>query len=350
MERMIYRALRNLGFITLLWGWTSATTRAQNCEATYNCGGCNGAWAEIRCVCRSVENQIQCLRCDTNNPCQGQCMECCYRNLGTGQTSCSRATCNSRTVWCSSGCSDALESSERAGPGVQRTSGQPSCPQIAPWGTIALLGTKETLVSNGLTIESVDSTGVIRVSDPAMITVVTDDGKSKRLGGVEFTLTNLGSELLVAHGLIFEVYWRGRSEPVRFSQVADGWFHDGGLGPGQSARYQAGLLIEPADASLLERLVVGVDYAETRSGSLRGADHGRFGDFLRNEREVQRRVTAAVRSLAASATDTSALRQQIRDLASAFDSMGGRAALAHYSQVLEEAGIEGLRREVLRRP
>jgi hypothetical protein len=84
------------------------------------------------------------------------------------------------------------------------------------------LGTKETLVSNGLTIESVDSTGVIRVSDPAMITVVTDDGKSKRLGGVEFTLTNLGSEPLVAHGLIFEVYWRGRSEPVRFSQVADG--------------------------------------------------------------------------------------------------------------------------------
>lgn len=343
MGSVMFRTLRNLGFFALLWSCTSAPMAMADCEASYNCGGCNNAWGTIRCVCHSVANQIQCLYCNTNNPCAGECMACCYRNLRTGQTCCNRATCGTGTVWCASGCSSGENSSQAARPGVQSASGGPRCAQVTLWGT------KETLISNGLTIESLDSTGVIRVSKPAVITVVTEE-QDKRIGGLEFTLTNVGSEPLVAHGLIFEVYWRGRSEPVRFSQVADGWFERGGLGPGQSARYEAGLLIEPGDSSLLERVVIAVDYAETQSGRLHGADQGRFGDFLRNEREVQRHVTAAVRSLAASATDTSALRQQIRDLASVFRSMGGRVALARYGEVLEQAGIEGLRREVLRRP
>lgn len=84
--------------------------RAGDCEASYDCGGHHGAYGSIRCVCRDVDNRVECIFCNTNNPCAGECLSCCSKNRVTGQIGCNRATC-SRNVWCQSGCGVLLSNS-----------------------------------------------------------------------------------------------------------------------------------------------------------------------------------------------------------------------------------------------
>lgn len=315
----------------------SAPSVAGNCEAIYDCGGCNGAYGTIRCVCKDVPGRIECTQCNTNNPCAGECMACCYKNLGTGQTCCNRATC-ARNVWCSSGCGaseGSIASSlarQPAGTGPGHCVGLP------------LSGRQEILVSNGLAIESVEGTSQLQIVNPA---VIFDEGKD--VVGLEFAVANRGIETIVAHGFIVELYWQGVSEPVRLFHIADGWFDGGGLAPGSSARYYASAAIKPAGSGLLERVVIGADYAETKTGRSFGPDVGRFGELLRAQREVQRQVSSAVQSLVQAEREPGVLRRQIQELASRFRSTGARIAIGRYLELLDEGGPQLLLREAERR-
>lgn len=321
-------------FLLVAVSFFPAVLRSGDCEASYDCGGGHGAYGAIRCVCRDVPNQVQCLSCNTNNPCAGQCMECCYMNLRTGQTCCNRATC-ARNVWCTSGC-DQLGAN-----GLSELSRQAAA---AVPGGCSVFGRKEILVSNGLTIESVESIDQLRISDPALIF-----DERKEIVGLEFTLENRGIETIVAHGILLELYWQGVSEPVRVSHTADGWFDDAGLPPGRSARYRASAAMKPPESGLLERVVIAADYAETKTGRAFGSDVARFGDLLRVEREIQRQVSSAVRSLAQAERDPGVLRRQIQELERRFPSTSGRIAIGRYLEFLQDGGPQEVLREALRR-
>ncbi|MDW8355025.1 MAG: hypothetical protein RMK57_10895 [Bryobacterales bacterium] len=96
---------------------------------------------------------------------------------------------------------------------------------------------------------------------------------------------------------------------------------------------------------MLERVVIVVDYAETKTGRSFGYHVERFGELFRAEREVQRQGSSAVQTLAQAEQDPGALRRQMQELARRFPSSSGRIAFGRYLEFLELGGPQRVLRE-----
>jgi len=320
--------LRVVGLSMVLSGAFAAFA---DCSAEYVCG-CTGSFT-IKSVCKDVPGVQTCLYCNSNNPCAGQCMECCYRKIKTGEVCCTRAGCSSGQTISESGCSGASPLTPELAAAQLPSNCQ--VPQPVP-------GAISREVAGGVTIETANGIPDIRLLSPR---IEWDEKGNPH--GIEFTIENSGREAVRAHGVVVDLYWAGSSTPFRLIHMTDATFERGGLSSGTSQSYFASIGVTPAQRVNLERVVVALDFAETAaSGKRLGSDVAGFSRRLLAEREAQRKAIALISDLVPRFSDVSQLQREIEALGRQVKMSSERYAVARSLEFLAEGGRDRLAREL----
>ncbi|MBL8166636.1 MAG: hypothetical protein JNJ50_00690 [Acidobacteria bacterium] len=114
----------------------------------------------------------------------------------------------------------------------------------------------------------------------------------KGFNSLAFKLTNLEAKDLIALGIVVDLYWESREEPVRIVYSNDGWFlRSKGLSNGETLNIEVATAITPTKKDKLKRIVVAVDYAEFENAQWVGEDsvgfRGGFNAIRQQQINVQ---------------------------------------------------------------
>lgn len=112
-----------------------------------------------------------------------------------------------------------------------------------------------------------------------------------------FKLTNLEAKDLIALGVVVDLYWDSRKEPVRIVYSNDGWFlRSKGVSDGEAVNIEVATAITPIKKDKLKRIVIAVDYAEFENARWVGEDSVGFRAGFNAIRQQQINVQADLAS------------------------------------------------------
>lgn len=120
------------------------------------------------------------------------------------------------------------------------------------------------------------------------ISDVEPDVTAYGFNAIRFKLRNSEQKSLIASGLVVDLYWENRTEPLRITQAADSWLFQGvRLKPNDTSDVAIETSVTLDKKDKLLKVVVAIDYAEFDDGSWAGEDYGGFRLGFNAAREKQ---------------------------------------------------------------
>lgn len=276
-----------LGVITLITIFSGSLLAQGSCTAQYNCTQCNSGGFTISCTCTSIPPNSICESCTpggcTNPPCNKCCRNVTYIQGGTPVT---QKICTGSK--CAGSCTnEELYSGDvrpSSNPYWRRDTQTNSFLSVRPSSlTFSFL---PQLVAFQIPIEVASFRGAnlfISEIEPEL------DGASFK--ALRFKLKNLHSRGLIASGIVVDLYWASRAEPLRIVQSSDRWFlQSPGLSPNETEEVVIATSVNPDKKDKLTKIIVAIDYAEFDDGTWAGEDSAGFRSGFIADRQQQSTV------------------------------------------------------------